>query len=148
MSVGTFGPTPTLPNGTSGPQIGYGGPGIPIMRTFAVPPATYTAAATVTTTELLTGLLSATLAGGAANLTLPTGTQLDAAFSNAVAPALIGSSFDFGVNATTNTATLVGGTGVTTNAAGAGSMAVAAAASATFRLVKTGDATWNLYRVG
>lgn len=146
MSVGTFGPTPTLPNGTSGPQIGYGGIGIPIMRTMAVPPATYTGTATITATELLGGLLSYTGAGH--TLTLPTAALLDAAFSNAVAPSLIGSSYDFGVNATTGTATLAGGTGVTTNAAGAGSLLVTAASSATFRLVKTGDATWNLYRVG
>lgn len=146
MSVGTFGPTPLLPNGTAGPQIGYGGPGIPNMRTMAVPPATYTTTSTITVTELLGGLLSYTGAGH--TLTLPTAALLDAAFNNAVAPALIGTSYDFGVNATTGTATLAGGTGVTTNAAGAGSMAVAAAASATFRLVKTGDATWNLYRVG
>ena len=146
MSVGTFGPTPTLPNGTAGPQLGYGGPAIPNMRTFVVPPATYTTTSTVTTAELLTGLLSYT--GSGHTLTLPTGTLIDAAFTNAVAPSLVGSSFDFGVNATTGTATIAGGTGVTTNASGAGSMLVTAATSATFRLVKTGDATWNLYRVG
>ena len=146
MSVGTFGPTPTLPNGTAGPQLGYGGPGIPMMRTFAIPPATYTTTSTITAAQIIGGLLSYT--GTGHTLTTPTGTLLDAAFTNAVAPPLVGSSFDFGVNATTGTATLAGGTGVTDNASGVGSLLVTTGTSATFRLVKTGDATWNLYRVG
>ena len=139
------GPAPTLPNGTGGWLQGEGNSAEPIL--FATNTAnygSYTTGSTVTTTELLSGLLSATLAGGAANLTLPTAALLDAAVPNAVA----GLAFEFGVNSTTNTATIVGGTGVTTNATGAGSMAVAAAASARFRIVKTGDAAWSVYRVG
>ena len=46
------------------------------------------------------------------------------------------------------TARLAGGTGITDNAAGVGSLLVVAASSARFRLVKTGTAAWNLYRVG
>jgi len=145
MSVGTFGPTPALPDGTSGVQVGYGSGSIPVMGVQTVPPATFTTTSTITTTQLLTGLLSYT--GSGHTLTTPTGTQLDTLFGNAQS-LLIGSSFDFGVNATTGTATLAGGTGVTTNASGAGSMLVTDATSATFRLVKTGTATWNLYRVG
>jgi hypothetical protein len=145
MSVGTFGPTPTLPNAGAGYQVGYGAGSIPQMGVQTVPPATYTGDASVTTDELLTGLLSYTGAGN--TLTLPTAAQLDTAFSNAQS-VQVGSSYDFGVNATTGAATLAGGTGVKTNAAGVGSLVVAAAASARFRLVKTGDAAWNLYRVG
>jgi len=102
----------------------------------------YTTTSTITTAAILSGLLTYT--GSGHTLTTPTGTQLDAAVPNAK----VGSFIEFGVNATTGTATLDGGTGVTDNATGAGSLAVAANASARYRLVKTGTATWNLYRVG
>jgi len=137
------GPSPTLPTSGGGQQLGDGNTTSPIlgvMKTSAI--GSYTGNATVTTAELLSGLLSYTGAGH--TLTLPTAALLDAA----VPAAKVGSFIEFGVNATTGTATLAGGTGITTNATGAGSLAVAAAASARYRLVKTGTAAWNLYRVG
>ena len=141
--MATNGPAPTLPNGTGGYQVGNGAAGEPILGVMSISAiGSYTGNATVTTGELLSGLLSYTGAGH--TLTLPTGTLLDAAVPSAVT----GSYIEFGVNATTGTATLAGGTGITTNATGAGSLLVTAATSARFRLVKTGTATWNLYRLG
>lgn len=143
MAPVSTGPTPTLANGTGGYQDGLGYAGEPIMGVMNITAiGSYTGAATVTAAELISGLLTYTGAGH--TLTLPTAALLDAAVPNAG----VGSYFEFGVNATTGTATLAGGTGITTNATGVGSLLVTAASSARFRLVKTGTAAWNLYRVG
>lgn len=137
------GPTPTLPISGNGQQIGDGNTTNAIMGKMTITAiGSYTGNATVTTSELLSGLLTYT--GSGHTLTLPTATLLDAAVVNAQT----GSYIEFGVNATTGTATIAGGTGITTNATGVGSLLVVAAASARFRLVKTGTAAWNLYRVG
>lgn len=137
------GPSPTLPVAGAGQQIGDGNSSDPIMGTMAITAiGSYTGTATITTAELLSGLLTYT--GSGHTLTLPTATLLDAAVSNAKT----GSFIEFGVNATTGTATLAGGTGITTNATGVGSLLVTTGTSARFRLVKTGTAAWNLYRVG
>lgn len=137
------GPTPTLPISGYGQQNTDGNSSNPLMGTMTITAiGSYTGNATVTVNELLSGLLTYTGAGH--TLTLPTAALLDAALVNAKT----GSFIEFGVNATTGTATLAGGTGITTNATGAGSLAVAANASARYRLVKTGTAAWNLYRVG
>lgn len=141
--MATNGPAPTLPNGAGGFQVGDGNVSEPILGVMAISAiGSYTGSATVTTNELLSGLLTYT--GSGHTLTLPTAALIDAAVPNAVT----GSYIEFGVNATTGTATLAGGTGITTNATGAGSLAVAANASARYRLVKTGTAAWNLYRIG
>ena len=139
----TNGPSPTINKGGAGYQLGIGNSTNPSMGQMTITTiGSYTGAATVTAAEVLSGLLSYT--GSGHTLTLPTATLLDAAVGNAI----VGSFIEFGVNATTGTATLAGGTGITTNATGVGSLLVTAATSARFRLVKTGTAAWNLYRVG
>lgn len=137
------GPTPTLPISGNGQQIGDGNTTNAIMGKMTITAiGSYTGNATVTTSELLSGLLTYT--GSGHTLTLPTATLLDAAVVNAQT----GSYIEFGVNATTGTATLAGGTGITDTATGVGSLLVTTGTSARFRLVKTGTAAWNLYRVG
>ncbi len=134
------GPTTAIAN-TSSYQVGLGDsePNVGYMTITSI--GSYTGNATVTVTELLSGLLSYTGAGH--TLTLPTAALIDAALPSAKT----GSFIEFGVNATTGTGTVAVGTGITATAT-AGSLAVAAAASARFRLVKTGTAAWNIYRVG
>ena len=137
------GPTPTVAVAGGGLTFVSPNPGEAIFGRMDITAiGLYTGTATITAAAILSGLISYT--GSGHTLTTPTGTQLDAAMPNAID----GSFVEFGVNATTNTATLDGGVGVTDNASGAGSLLVTAASSARFRLVKTGTAAWNLYRVG
>lgn len=106
-------------------------------------PIAKTADATLTVAELRTGIITATSASAVA-LTLPTGTVLEAAFTNLPADA----SFDWSVinlgsssGAVTMTAAASGSTYV-------GAAAVAIATSALFRTRKTGLRTFVTYRVG
>jgi hypothetical protein len=97
------------------------------------------AAATLTIAELLTGIIQYT--GAAASLTLPTGTLIDA---GVLAGLPVDRAFEFIViNTGTGAATLVAGTGLTL----VGSMAVAIATSARFRVRKTAANTFTVYRV-
>lgn len=97
----------------------------------------YTTTATITAAELATGILSYTGAGH--TLTLPTGALLDALLTNA----RVNSSFDFTVIATTGIATLGLGTGITA----VGVLTTAAGTATRFRIRKTGDGTWVVYRL-
>jgi hypothetical protein len=127
-----------LPNGAGGYQISDGNVGEIVFVPSAIPTA-YTAAATLTTLDLSGGLVVYT-SSSAANLTLPTATIVDTAFSSA----RVGSSFDFALIATsTGVPTIVVGTGWTLVGSGAG----VASQSIMLRAVKTGDATYNLYRI-
>lgn len=100
---------------------------------------TKAAAATLTIAELLTGIIQYT--GAAANLTMPTGTLIDAGILAGLAA---DRAFEFIViNTSTGTATLVTATGLTL----VGSMAVAIATSARFRVRKTAANTFTVYRV-
>jgi hypothetical protein len=127
-----------LPNGAGGYQISDGNVNEIVFVPSAIPTA-YTAAATLTTLDLSGGLVVYT-SSSAANLTLPTATIVDTAFSSA----RVGSSFDFALIATsTGVPTVVVGTGWTLVGSGAG----VASQSIMFRAVKTGDATYNLYRI-
>lgn len=95
--------------------------------------------ATLTAAELRTRIIQFTGAS-AANLTLPTGTNLEAATG-----AITDTSFDFTViNTGTATATIVVNTGVTS----VGVLTVTADASAQFRLRRTGTNTFIVYRLG
>lgn len=128
------GPTPALASGTGGYQVGNGLTTEPnMLRQGAI--STYTGTATITAAELQTGILSYTGAGH--TLTLPTATLLDAALPNAG----VDSAFDFTVIATTGTATLAAGTGIST----VGRLTTAASTASRYRLRKTGTAAWTLY---
>jgi len=129
---------PTLPNGAGGYQLGDGNLTEVNLSTSPVPTA-YTAAATVTTLDLSGGLIVYTSAS-AADLTLPTVTVTNADISSAK----INSAFDIALVATsTGVPTIVVGTGWTLVGSGAG----VASKSVLFRAVKTGETTYNLYRI-
>jgi hypothetical protein len=127
-----------LPNGAGGYQIGDGNLGEVILGTQQAPVAK-TAAATLTAAELATGIITYT--GAAVNLTMPLGTDLDAAFSSMK----VNSSFDFHIIniGGTNAATVTANTGVTL----VGVAAVSANTACNWRVRKTADATYVAYRI-
>jgi hypothetical protein len=115
-----------------------------------VAPATASVTATLTVAQLAAGILTVNQAGAAAcTLTLPTGTLMDATFTNMQNNA----SFDFSViNISTvdaEDATLAVGTGWTAvgNVTVAANSAVSTISSARFRARRTAAATWTLYRL-
>jgi hypothetical protein len=127
-----------LPNGAGGYQLGDGNLTEVILGTQSTPTAK-TAAATLTAAELATGIITYT--GAAVALTMPLGTDLDAAFGSMK----VNSSFDFFIINTgaTNAATVTANTGVTL----VGVAAVAAVTACQWRVRKTADATYVAYRV-
>ena len=127
-----------LPNGAGGYQLGDGNLNEINMSTQVAPTAK-TAAATLTTAELATGII--TYNGAAAALTVPTGASLDADFSSMK----VNSSFEFSIVniGGTNAATVTANTGCTL----VGVAAVAANSSCIWRVRKTADATYVFYRV-
>jgi hypothetical protein len=127
-----------LPNGAGGYQLGDGNLTEGILGTQSTPTAK-TAAATLTAAELATGIITYT--GAAVALTMPLGTDLDAAFGSMK----VNSSFDFYIINTgaTNAATVTANTGVTL----VGTAAVSAATSCNWRVRKTADATYVAYRI-
>jgi hypothetical protein len=127
-----------LPNGSGGYQFTDGNLNEIVMGTQAAPIAK-TAAATLTTADLANGII--TYNGAVANLTTPTGVEIDAAFSSMK----VNSCFDIFINniGSTNTVTLAGGTGVTLNGVGT----VVAGAACNFRARKSGDGTYVFNRI-
>ena len=110
---------------------------------YAAAPATATDTATLTAAQVLNGIILSTPTAAAA-YTLPTVADLEAALSSAN----VGSTVDFvvvnlassnyDITMTTNTGWTVTGGGV---------VVVQEASSAQFRARKTGDGTWQLYRI-
>lgn len=97
------------------------------------------AAATLTIAELLTGIIQYT--GAAANLTLPTGTNIEGGVVSGLA---VDRAFEFIViNTGTGAATLVTAAGLTLT----GAMAVTNGTSARFRVRKTAANAYTVYRV-
>ena len=130
-----------LPNGAGGYQVGDGNLGEVILGVQATP-NTYTAAATLTVTDLENGLVIYN-AGGANNLALPAVTGVGGV-DDEISSAKVSSSFDFVLLCTgAGAGTLTAGTGWTLVGSGAGGAGVAVA----FRAVKTGDGTYTLYRI-
>lgn len=102
-------------------------------------PTTKAAAATLTIGELLTGIIEYT--GAAAALTLPTGANIEA---GVLAGLAADRAFDFAVvNTGSGIATVTTAAGLTL----VGAMAVAAGASARFRVRKTAANTFTVYRI-
>jgi len=127
-----------LPNGAGGYQLGDGNLAEVILSVQSAPIAK-TAVATLTAAELANGIITYT--GAAVALTLPLGTDLDAAFPSMK----VNSSFDFFIINTgaTNAATVTANTGVTL----VGVAAVAAVSACNWRVRKTADATYVAYRI-
>jgi hypothetical protein len=130
-----------LPNGAGGYQVGDGNLGEVILGVQATP-NTYTAAATLTVSDLENGLVIYN-AGGANNLALPAVTGVGGV-DDEISSAKVSSSFDFVLLCTgAGAGTLTAGTGWTLVGSGAGGAGVAVM----FRAVKTGDGTYTLYRI-
>ena len=127
-----------LPNGAGGYQVGDGNLAEVTLITQSAPIAK-TAAATLTAAELANGIITYT--GAAANLTLPLGTDIDAAFSSMK----VNSAFEFSIIniGGTNAATVTANTGCTI----VGVAAVSANSSCIFRVRKSGDGTFVFNRV-
>jgi hypothetical protein len=137
-----------LPNGTGGYQVGDGNLA-EIQLNTQTTPATATVTATLTTAQLLNGIILGTPTTTAAAYTLPLATDLDAV----VTSAKVNSSFDFVVINTNGSGsgviTITTNTGWTIGSSGSqGLMTVTTAGTAqTYRAVKSGDGAWALYRV-
>lgn len=104
--------------------------------------ATATVTATLTVAQITAGILSANPSVTAASYTLPTGTLIDATLTNAK----VGSTFDLAIvnlGTSSGALTIVAGTGITL----AGSATVAITSSAQVRFVRTGEATYTMYRI-
>jgi len=127
-----------LPNGAGGYQLGDGNLN-EINIVTQVTPTAKTAVATLTAAELATGII--TYNGAAVALTMPLGTDLDAAFPSMK----VNSCFDFYIIniGGTNAATVTANTGVTL----VGVAAVSANTACNWRVRKTADATYVAYRV-
>ena len=97
------------------------------------------AAYTLTTADLESGIISATSSGSYA-VTTPSGASLDAEFTNAK----VGSTFELTIThgSATNVITLTGDTGVTV----VGLATVTGITSGTWLFRKTGTGTWSAYR--
>ena len=132
---------PTLPNGAGGYQLGDGNLTEVNMTTSAIPTA-LTVAATLTPATLAGGLIVYTSAS-AADLALPAVTGVGGVAAE-ISSAKVNSSFEFALIATAaGVPTLTVGTGWTLVGSGAG----VASRSVLFRAVKTGEFTYNLYRI-
>ena len=126
-----------LPNGAGGYQLGDGNLSEVVIGTQSAPVAK-TAAATLTPAELANGII--TFNGSAANLTVPLGADIDAAFTSMK----VNSCFDFFIiNTGSATATVVANTGCTL----VGVAAVAANTACNWRVRRSGDATYVFNRI-
>jgi len=133
-----------LPNVGGGYQVGDGNTSEVKLGTQAAP-GTATTTATLTAAQMTGGILLGSPGSSAATYTTLTGTQIDAAVSNAKTD----SSFDLSIvnvdGSGSGIITLDGGTGVTK----VGLMTVVATAGTAqmFRFRKTGTGTWTVYRI-
>jgi hypothetical protein len=127
-----------LPNGAGGYQFGDGNLN-EINMVTQVAPTAKAAAATLTPAELATGII--TFNGTAGALTVPLGADIDNAFPSMK----VDSCFDFVIINTdaADAATVTANTGCTL----VGVAAVAAVTSCTWRVRKTGAATYVFYRI-
>jgi hypothetical protein len=142
----SFGPTPALPQGAGGYQVGAGNGGDMLFRVTPAP-ATATSSATLTADQVITGLILGSPGSSAASYQLPTVAALEAALPSS---AKTGATIDFSVlnvdGSGSGVITLTTNTGWTLS----GLMTVVATAGTAqaFRARKTGATTWTLYRVG
>ena len=130
-----------LPNGAGGYQVGDGNLGEVTLGVSAIPTA-YTAGATLTTANLAGGLVVYT-SSSTADLALPAVTGVGGVNAD-ISSAKVNSSFELSLVATsTGVPTITAGSGWTLVGSGAG----VASRSVLFRAVKTGENTYNLYRI-
>jgi hypothetical protein len=132
-----------IPSVGGGYQQNDGNLNEPIIGKMAAP-NTATVTATLTTTQLLGGILLGSPGSSAASYTTPTGTAIDDALGNAK----VGSTFDLSIlnvdGSGSGVITLVGGTGVTIT--GLATVAATAGTAQVWRFRRTGTATYVAYR--
>lgn len=134
-----------LPNGGGGYQIGDGNLNEPLID--AIPaPVSVTATATLTSAQVLNGLILANSGvTSAQTYTLPTVALLEADLTNS---SKVGTSFTFRVvnlGTSSGTAIIAAGTGWTVS--GSLTMTIPVTTGATLVARKSGDGAWTLYRV-
>lgn len=132
----------SLPNGTSGYQLGAGNAAEPNLFPQAAPTAYTGTTVTLTAADLITGLITSTNASAVA-FTLPTGALMDAA----VASANLDMAFEFviiNLGSASGAVTLNAGTTFTI----VGLATTAISTSSRWRVRKTADSTFVCYRVG
>jgi hypothetical protein len=135
---------------TGGAKHGSGLDGAVINRgTFQLykqgTPATATDTATLTVAQVLAGIILATPTA-AANYTLPTGADLEAAMPTDIAT---GDSFDLTIinlGGSGDDITILTGVGITVTGGGSVVVTVAAPAQGTFTFRRTGSGTFQMYR--
>ena len=131
-----------LPNGAGGYQVGDGNLS-EVQINVQAAPATAADTATLTVAQITNGLILATPTAAAA-YTLPTVALVEATVSSAKN----NSSFDFTVvNLATADYDITMTTATGWTITGGGVMVIQQASSAQFRARKTGDGTWQLYRL-
>jgi len=131
-----------LPNGAGGYQLGDGNLS-EVQINVQAAPATAADTATLTVAQITNGLILATPTGAAA-YTLPTVALVEATVSSAKN----NSSFDFTVvNLASSDYDITMTTATGWTITGGGVMVIQQASSAQFRARKTGDGTWQLYRL-
>lgn len=134
-----------LPNGGGGYQIGDGNLNEPLID--AIPaPVSVTATATLTSAQVLNGLILANSGvTSAQTYTLPTVADLEADLTNSDK---VGTSFTFRVvnlGTSSGTAIIAAGTGWTVS--GSLTMTIPVTTGATLVARKSGAGAWTLYRV-
>ena len=131
-----------LPNGAGGYQLGDGNLS-EVQINVQAAPATAADTATLTVAQITNGLILATPTAAAA-YTLPTVALVEATVSSAKN----NSSFDFTVvNLASSDYDITMTTATGWTITGGGVMVIQQASSAQFRARKTGDGTWQLYRL-
>ena len=137
----SFGPTPAIPSGTGGYQLGVGDLTEPNLQVAVV--TALTGDATLTVNQLAGGIISCNKGSDAGlTVTTPTAAAIDAANPSMKT----GSTFELTITNNNNsgassTVTFTGGTGVTV----VGSPTVARYGGSTYRFVKTGTAAYSAY---
>lgn len=133
-----------LPSSGAGYQFTDGNVNEVLLDSMSAP-ATATSTATLTTAQLLNGIILGSPSSTAATYTTPTGTEIDAALVNAH----VGSSFDLviqNVNGSgSGVITLAGGTGVTIS--GLATVVATAGTANMWRFYKSAAATYIAYRI-
>jgi hypothetical protein len=131
-----------LPNGAGGYQLGDGNLNEAVLGVQSIP-ATLTGDTTLSGAQMAVGLVVCKKASDATlTVTTATGAQLDAAIPSAK----VGSSFDLTIcndnnSGSSSTVPVTAGTGITVY----GSVTVPRFGAHTYKIVKTGDATWSAF---
>ena len=135
-----------IPNGGGGYQVGDGNLNEPLIDALPEPVAV-TTAATLTSAQVLNGLILANSGITAASVTytLPTVAALEADLSNSEK---VGTSFTFRlVNLGTSSGTAIIATNTGWTITGSLTMTVPVTTGAQFIARKSGEGAWTLYRV-